>query len=494
MRQFLRCFEIDTRSLRVFRAALGILMLADSILRLGDFSAHYASDSMFPISRAVSASDPEFTAGSLRWSLMFLSESDAWQVLCLVCYGLSGILLVTCQRFVLPISCLAWIFQVSVIARAPTLNNGGDTLQKLLLFWNMLIALEQLVQRSREPRRQPLGFATAGLLLQVCLMYWSTALLKSHPVWREHFTAVQASLSLGSMQTSAGRFVAQFPLLTFWATKATLLLEEVGPFLALSPPRYWRVRTVTVALFIGFHLALLPTLLIGWFPLVCIAAWTVFIPKEAWDYLLPNRFNHAPFSVDVTVKERPIVYQCCVALVTIASFASVVSWNVQAAKPELTADWFTRPVRAPSIVMGLNQRWNLFASRPSTRDGWMLAVAQLQSGQTVDLLTGKPPVFDEPVEKVASHYRNWRWRKHLVDIFQKQHPKSIENLHSFLIRDWNAKHTDQVLQMSLIFRYRDSEDVRAGILQAEIYPKSITPRPTDNAPKPSNPTEPAEEL
>jgi hypothetical protein len=450
---------------------LGLIAVTDGLLRLSEFHSHYAVNGILPVAAVREAMSLE-AGGIFRWSLMFLSASDIWQLICLVFYAACGALMVHKQTARLS-SFALWVIHLSILNRAPTLNNGGDALFRILLFWNMLIAVEQWACRSTIRSRPIFSMATVGLLLQVCCVYWFTALMKSHPVWRTDFTAVQDALHLGSMQTSFGRWLAQFPLLTHWATKGTLFLEEIGPFLALAPSKFWRVRLTAVALFVAFHLVLLaPTLSIGLFPFVCVAAWIPFIPKEAWNALSGPQIGTMPLEMSEGGL-NPLRSALRVTLATVATFALcyTVAWNVHSLYPDRTTAWFTPSVRAPSIALGLRQRWNLFATRPSTRDGWMLAVATLESGRVVDLLTGQPPAWNEPVEKVASHYKNWRWRKHLVGLFKTERPELSRTLHEYLIREWNADSSDHVKQMSLLFRYRDTNQLSRGILQAEIYPQ-----------------------
>jgi predicted DCC family thiol-disulfide oxidoreductase YuxK len=115
-------------------------------------------------------------------------------------------------------------------------------------------------------------------------MYWYTAAEKMHPIWLTERTAVYYALSLDQFVTPLGRMLLEFPGLMQFMTSGTIALEVVGPLLALSPVWTAPLRLLAIALFITFHAGLGLTLHLGLFPLVCIAAWLVFLPAEFWAF------------------------------------------------------------------------------------------------------------------------------------------------------------------------------------------------------------------
>src|SRR5437764_227186 len=116
-------------------------------------------------------------------------------------------------------------------------------------------------------------------------MYVFSGLLKSHPSWRHNGTAVYLALSIDQFTTPLGRALLPYHGLLTVLTYATLVLELMGPFIALWSVDNVRVRTATVITFILFHTGLGLTIELGIFPWVCGAAWLAFVPGPVWDAL-----------------------------------------------------------------------------------------------------------------------------------------------------------------------------------------------------------------
>lgn len=70
-------------------------------------------------------------------------------------------------------------------------------------------------------------------------------------------------------------------------------MEFVAPCFALSPWRTGWVRLATIGAFVVFHLLLAASLSIGIFPVVSLAAWCAFLPRELWEVVLPQLTGRA---------------------------------------------------------------------------------------------------------------------------------------------------------------------------------------------------------
>lgn len=484
----MQTFFFDLRSFFTFRLCLGLIIITDGLFRLNCCEEFLTARGAIPIDAIVESS----IHSNGKWSILFLSPSSWLQFGFIAMFCFLGLLLAS-GRHVLSVSVAAWVFHVSILSRAPSITNGGDTLLKLLLFWNALICLEQrCLNNNRLPSDWRIhGFAVTGMILQVCVLYWFTAILKCHPVWRIEFSAVEQSLRIGSLVTPLGSWIGRFPTLCSLATRGTLLLEELGPLLVLLSVRHWRVRLFSVCLFLVFHLLLLaPMMRLGLFPFVCAVAWLAFIPTEAWEWL-GARF---PYTMDIfnyhakcyfparTQTHEPTRRALLTTTRILVAFSIfyVLAWNIVSILPKQRTAWFNRFIQYPGVVLGLRQRWTLFAARPSLLDGWMIAAATLHSGRNVDLITGDAPVYNESMSKVANHYPNFRWRKHLVGLFLTNKPALAKALHEHLVLKWNASHTDEVESMKLFFRYREVLHPESAIRQTEIYPAWSPPRSTES--------------
>ena len=177
-----RLFSIDLRSLAAFRMALGVLLLADLVMRAQDLSAHYTDWGVLP--RDILSAH---FLSPLRFSLHLVTGSFSGQVFIFLLAGVFALALLV--GFCTPlVTCASWLLLLSVQARNPSVLNAGDALLHLLLFWGMFVplgarySLDSLIRRGAD--RSPLptslsSMGTAALLLQVCLVYWGTAALKS---------------------------------------------------------------------------------------------------------------------------------------------------------------------------------------------------------------------------------------------------------------------------------------------------------------------------
>ena len=88
---------------------------------------------------------------------------------------------------------VSWVLLLSMHARDPWLSlMGGDAMLRLLLFWGMFLPLG--ARMSLDARRDPalrsapvlhFSAATVALLGQVCVVYFTTGLLKSGELWAD---------------------------------------------------------------------------------------------------------------------------------------------------------------------------------------------------------------------------------------------------------------------------------------------------------------------
>ena len=123
--------------------------------------------------------------------------------------------------------------------------------------------------------------ASACLLLQVFLIYFFTAMLKSGPDWHADGTALYYAMQLDWLVLPLGTWLRDFFWFTQFLTWSTLVLEYVGPFLLIAP--FWPVRCLGVLLFASLHLGISATMRLGVFPWIDVTILLAFLPREVWD-------------------------------------------------------------------------------------------------------------------------------------------------------------------------------------------------------------------
>ena len=113
---------------------------------------------------------------------------------------------------------------------------GGDTLMRDLLFWSMFLPLGRAwsldtrgwtAGHAAGEQKPIVSVASAAILLQVCLMYWFTAIFKFEAGWPAD-SGLQNALAWGGYNRPLGDVLLRWPTLMYALSIATLWLEFVG--------------------------------------------------------------------------------------------------------------------------------------------------------------------------------------------------------------------------------------------------------------------------
>jgi hypothetical protein len=277
-------FGADLRSLAALRIGVGLLILYDLLQRSRDLVAHYTDFGLIP--RAVAIK--EITN---RWVMSFHLMNGTWESQAIL-FLLAGIfavgLLVGYKTRVMTVA--SWIFLVSLQARNPFVNGGGDIMLRIFLFWCMFLpwgARYSVDSAWRAPKealpKRCLSIATVGFYVQLLYMYWFSVLLKTGPEWRAEGSAMYYALSLDYVVTNLGRVLLEFPLLLKLMTYGVFWFEVIGPLLLILPIFTYQTRIVGICGFLLLHIGILLTLGLGTFPLMNVLCMLFFVPTEVWD-------------------------------------------------------------------------------------------------------------------------------------------------------------------------------------------------------------------
>ena len=435
------------RSLATFRIGLALVLLADLATRLADLRAHYTDFGVLPRWASL-----EWLGLPARLSLHNLDGSAGFQAFLVAVAAAFALLLLLGWRTRFATVC-SWVLLSSLHARNPAILYGGDNLLRICLFWAMFLPLGAAASADRALSSTPLSnpfvsFAAFAARLQVCLVYWVTGARKRARAWHLDGTAIWTALSLDYLATPWGRFLRGFPALLRWSTRASLLLELVGPFGAGSR-RGW-LRCATVGAFVAFHLlGTGPALRLGIFPWICAVAWSLFLPPWFWERW-PDRLR---FPAHWRQRARAAVLRlgrgedpllgvrgARTALLAAAAIVLAVGFNIRSltlpdqagARPE-GAVWML------GELTGLAQTWRMFSPEPPLDDGWYVMLGTLRSGREVDLWSGRSPDPSKPAS-VSGSQRNARWIKYLENLRQPVHVHHRRLFGNYLCRDWNRLH------------------------------------------------------
>lgn len=444
-------FGIDLRALATLRIGLGLLILADLVWRAPHIEGFYSDVGALPRS----------AAGT--FTLYGLSGSVAFQAVLFVVAAVFAVMLtIGYQTWIA--TAASWFLLASMHQRNLLLNNSGDHLLVLLLFWGMFLpygARASVDARTgrigRELPRVVLSVGSLALLMQVFFVYFFTALLKNYQVWVEDQSALYLALNLDKFARPAGRALLDFPMIVAWLSPLTWWAELLGPFLPFVPWRTPLFRTLAAAAFIGFHLTLIAVFELAMFAYICIVAWIVFLPPEFWDRLARLRLagrvaaswewvvDRISGGISALARRRPWVlappidHEASRAGSVIAGALLLLALvvNIGTLAPDSK---FSREVASIASNLYVKQRWKMFAPRPPLEDGWWVAPATLRDGTEVDLLSGASPVVWEKPESVIRSFRTPRWRKYLGYVWGAEHRDKVRHYADWVRYRWDRRH------------------------------------------------------
>jgi len=445
-------FALDARSLAAYRIGLGLLLVADSLLRTRDFSLMLAPDGMFPLE-----SLHRFHGSRAIWSLAFLYDS-AWcsgGVLALEALA-GGALVVGWQSRLATVA--AWVAVVSLIRRASPAANAGDFWLACQLFWSMFLPLgaRWSLDAARRDAAAPgpltavCSVASAALVLQLAAVYLGAGLAKLNAGWLTG-EALTHALSVHDHGTPLGMMLGGIP----WLARPLQWLVvggELGlPVLLVALPRP-RVRGLLVAAGWGFHLAIWFGMTVGLFAAIGIVAWLPLIPGAAW--------QAAAGIGGQPEQHRPVVglgqagsWACGLAL------ALAIVAFVHHATP-LGRHTLPAVLRWPLNLTCLFQDWAMFGGVPA-QEQWVYGRAVLADGSEVDLLRGGRPLERERPTGGFTSLPHHRWHKFLWILPREPVRVFAPAAAEALVRHWNQTHPPARQVRSFEIRL-GVQDVRSG--------------------------------
>ena len=277
-------FAIDLRALAALRISVGLLIVADLLIRWPDVGWFMSEMGAYPVATSKAA------ASEWRLSLYWLSDSLWWV------HGLFIINLVVGFMLMLGVRTrvmgwMAFVLLVSLHNRNPILLNGGDNLLLLLTLWGLFLpwgsrfSVDAAMTAVKPASNRYVSISSAALLLQVLSVYFFSAFLKTGAEWSTEGTAIYYALHYDQVAHLLAPYWRDWHWLTVPLTHYVWWLELVGPLVVLSPWfNAWARGLVGVCL-ITIEIGFLFNLNVGLFPLVSIASLLILIPSAVWDYL-----------------------------------------------------------------------------------------------------------------------------------------------------------------------------------------------------------------
>ncbi|MCB2407679.1 HTTM domain-containing protein [Hymenobacter lucidus] len=466
-----RPFVLDLRALALMRMGVAAVILLDIGIRATDLEAHYSNMGVLPLhvlyQYCWTPYQVSLHAASGLWqvqAVLFLLEALAAAAL-LVGYHTRLATLGT------------WLLLVSVQNRNPLIGQGGDDLLRMLLFWALFLPWGRLYSvdaRGQEPPAKLTYFsaATVAYIVQIALVYWCTALLKSAPEWTTEGTAIYYALSLDQVTLPAGKLLYPYGTLLHWLTFATYYTELLLPFVLFIPFRVTWWRLLFVGVMYTFHLGISVTLFVGLFFLINMASVLALLPPVAMNWLdkrlalgrqrLEPRFEarfarlqphlsrlrvpvrvHFEHSFAITERTRQLLHGLRNTVVAVL-LGYVCWWNLDSVnQPSL---YMSQPLRWFGYLFRVDQHWSMFAPAVFKDDGWFILDGTTTQGQHFDLnRDGQPTNYAKPASVVAL-FKNDRWRKYTENYLFVNNEYMRPYYCNYLLRIWHENPANPPLQ------------------------------------------------
>lgn len=154
--------------------------------------------------------------------------------------------------------------------------------------------------------------------------------------------------------------------------------------------------------------------------------------------LAKNRLALAYFTKPLLKSGRPVSLYTprAVNLFLIFSIGIMVIWNINTL-PGRTRIIHPESIKTITKFLSLDQKWNMFSPRPPFEDGWYVFPGELEDGTKVSVFEGTygEPSWEKPKD-FRTIYNSQRWRKYLLNIYQKKHSKARLFFGKYLCRRW----------------------------------------------------------
>jgi hypothetical protein len=455
---------IDPRGLAALRIGLGAVLIVDLSMRTGRFRALYTDEGLFPRGMV----DPWMREWILP--LHMWGGSFAWQALLFGAAVAAALLLLLGLHS--RVACVvSWLLLTSLQARQPLVLNFGDDILRMGVFWAMFLPLGRTWsldarRRGGDPGRgEPeCSLASAAYLLQIAFIYLFTALLKTGPGWRRDGTALYYALSMDAWVTGVGVRLREIPLFVQLMTRATMILEAVGPFLLFVP--VWWLRALTVLAFLTLHLGIAASYTLGIFPYTDLVVLLPFLPVRVWD-AVERGLSRAGWVARATAAapRPPAAWRGLGAAknaVVATVLAYVFAYNLDSVGALRVPQWLAHA----GHWLRVNQQWRMFTPDGPRFDGWFVIPGKLADGRQIDLSAHGPALTWQKPERVSRGNKPYRYS---IYMWQMADPKTNHVLRrrwsDLMCRSWNATHPpgERLLGLEMHFMYEETLPPGQGV-------------------------------
>lgn len=181
-----------------------------------------------------------------------------------------------------------------------------------------------------------------------------------------------------------------------------------------------------------------------WFWLAPLANWQPIsaLGDQLYRFVAHHRVQLGTFTKLLIFRESKTKLGIFGTLFACFCIALALAWNAQTLKliPSIPA-----PIQTATLILRLDQYWNMFAPFPLKDDGWYVVDGTLLDGTPIDLQHDDkrgPVNFDKPTDLAAS-FPTESWRKYFLNLWLQDFEKYREFYAEYHCRRWNTTHTGE---------------------------------------------------
>lgn len=445
------------------RIAIGLIVLADLIIRASDLRAFFTDEGLMP--RHLLAN---FGWQPGYWSFHTLSGSVSFIAVLFIIHGILALALLAGYRTSL-VTLLVWIFTISLHNRNLFILQSGDDLLRLTLFWGMFMPWGHkysLDAKKYRCKSRYGGAAVFGFILLIVSVYFFTVFFKNSNEWRSDGTAVYYALSLDQIRLPLGDRLYNYPNTMKLLTHAVYGIEILIPILLLIPNNLLNSKGWAVILLFLLHLGIGLTMYVGLFYLINLATALAFIPGKWLDKITvekDNSFSRLPW------RKSNLLVKAVTSSVSVFIIAICFVLNLS------YMNWFQyeliKEFNVVVNVLRLNQYWGMFSPHIMKEDGWLVFEGYTAEGKHWDLKKNKSVINISKPQHLVKEFKSDRWRK-FCENMQRDNYTFLRPLYcKYHLNQWNREHPEMKMKsLDLIF-FKEISDTgyRTKPIEREQY-------------------------
>jgi hypothetical protein len=411
---------VDARAPAAFRIALGAVAFLDLVDRARDAFTFYSNQGL------LAAGSPGDAVASPTGVVLFFAAGLLVTAALAAGYRTRAAAVATL------------LVAVAIQARHPAIDDGGDTLLRVLCLWGVFVdgggrwSLDVRLGRRPAAATVP-GFPVRLLQLQIALVYLTAGLAKTGASWRDGSAVYYAVQSTDYGRPLGAWLAARLPALTRPLSFGTVAIELAFAPLVLAPVRSGRWRALGLLLGLALHAGIASAMRVGIFSWVLPASYTIFLRPRWLDRAGPATGLRAP--------PPPLAAKLLWGALALQMAAVLV---------QLVAGRRVPGVSGELTLVGLGQRWAMFTPDPPRKLNAFTGRGRLADGTEVDVLARVVPGL---VPRGGFFFS--RWYKYRSDLARTR-PAALEAFGRYVCRRWNGQVPGPPLdRFTLVLSWRD---------------------------------------